>query len=394
VLIVVQNLPVEVDRRVWLECQALVAAGFGVTVICPRGDDPRRLRVVDGVVIRTYRPAPATSGAVSFLYEFAYCWVRTFALAVVASLREGFHVIQACNPPDTYFAMAAVFKLLGKRFVFDQHDLCPEVFESRFGRRGLFHRGLLLLERATYRTADRVLSTNESYRAIAMRRGNVPAEKLQVVRSGPDPDAMRRGEPVSELRRGARHLLVWIGIMGPQEGLEELLESMRYLVTKLGRDDVHLALLGFGDSLDELRARTRELSLDDHVTFTGRADLAMIRAYLSTASVGLSADPLSPLNDVSTMNKTLEYMAFELPVVAYRLRETQVSAADAAVYVEPGDIHGYAEAIDALLEDEPRRARMGARGRQRIVESLSWAHSAPGYVEVFRSLTGAGRSGR
>lgn len=387
VLIVVQNLPVEVDRRVWLECQALVAAGFGVTVICPRGEFPQRKRTVDGVIIRTYRPPPETHGVASFLYEFAYCWVRTFLLAVIASAREGFDVIQACNPPDTYFALAAIFKLGGKRFVFDQHDLCPEVYESRFGRRGGFHKALLRLERATYRVADRVLSTNESYREIAMTRGRVPAGKLTVVRSGPDPEAMRRGEPVPELRHGGRHLLVWIGIMGPQEGLEELLESVRRIVVDQGRDDVHVALLGFGDSLGALQARARELGLADHVTFTGRADLPMIRDYLSTASVGLSADPMSPLNDVSTMNKTLEYMSFELPVVAYRLHETEVSAGDAAVYVEPGDVAGYADAVVALLDDPDRRAEMGRVGRRRIEEALSWPHSAPKYVDVFRALT-------
>lgn len=389
VLIIVQNLPVEVDRRVWLECQALVTAGFGVTVICPRGEDPRRRRVVDGVIVRAYRPAPETHGVASFVYEFAYCWVRTFLLALIASVREGFDVVQACNPPDTYFALAAVFKLAGKRFVFDQHDLCPEVYESRFGRRGALHRALLLLERATYRVADRVLSTNESYREIAMARGLVPARKLTVVRSGPDPEAMRRGEPVSELRHGKRHLLVWIGIMGPQEGLEELLDAVRHIVVDFGRDDVHVALLGFGDSLEGLRVRVRELGLEQHVTFTGRADLAMIRAYLSTASLGLSSDPFSPLNDVSTMNKTLEYMAFELPVVAYRLHETEVSAGEAALYVEPGDVVGYARAVVALLDDEERRAEMGRIGRRRIEDALSWPHSAPAYVDVFRSLTTA-----
>jgi len=387
VLIVVQNLPVEVDRRVWLECQALVAAGFGVTVICPRGRDPRRKRLLDGVVIRTYRPPPETHGVASFVYEFAYCWIRTFLLALIASVREGFDVVQACNPPDTYFLLGAIFKLAGKKFVFDQHDLSPELFESRFGHRGVLYRTLLRLESATYRVADRVLSTNESYRDIAMTRGHVPARKLTVVRSGPDPEAMRRGDPVPELRQGKRHLLVWIGIMGPQEGLEELLEALRYLVVDLGRDDVQLALLGFGDSLDGLRVRTRELGLESHVTFTGRADLPMIRDYLSTATLGLSSDPMSPLNNLSTMNKTLEYMAFELPVVAYRLHETEVSAGEAAVYVEPGDIGAFAEAVVALLDDADRRAEMGRIGRRRIEDSLSWPHSAPGYVGVFRSLT-------
>lgn len=397
VLVIVQNLSVPLDRRVWQECLALVAAGIGVSVICPRGPGEARHEVLRGVHIHRYAPPPATSGFLSYAVEFAYCWLRTAALSVRIARREGFDVIQACNPPDTYWALALPYKALGKRFVFDHHDLNPEVYVSRFGGDGgalhrALHRALLVLERATFRVADHVISTNESYREVAMRRGRRAPADVSVVRSGPDAAVMRRGEAVPELRRGRKHLAVYLGIMGPQDGVDGVLHALRRLADR-GRDDLHVALLGFGDCLASLRELAVELGVDDRVTFTGRAGPETIRDYLSTASVGLSPDPFSPLNDVSTMNKTLEYMAHELPVVAYDLKETRVSAHDAAVYVPDGDVDGFATAIADLLDDEERRDEMGRRGRRRIEDELAWQHQVPHYVDVYRSLLPSSRPG-
>lgn len=387
VLIIVQNMPVPLDRRVWQECRALVDAGYGVSVICPRGDGQRRFQVLDGVCIHTYAPAPPTRGSLSYVYEFAYCWLRTLLLSVRVLRREGFDVIQACNPPDTYWALALLYRPLGKRFVYDQHDLCPEVYRSRFGRdRGLQLRALYALERATYRVADHVIVTNESYREVAMERGRLAAEDTTVVRSGPDPTKMLRDAGHDELRNGRRYLCCWLGIMGPQDGVDRLLESIREYVYVLDRDDTHFAILGYGDCLDDMRALATELGLDEWVTFTGRADAEMIAAYLSTADIGLSSDPLSPLNDVSTMNKTMEYMAYEMPVVAYDLKETRVSAANAAVYVEPTDVAAYAKTVSHLLDHPEQRAEMARRGRERIEQVLSWQQQVPGYVAAFDAL--------
>jgi glycosyltransferase involved in cell wall biosynthesis len=386
VLIIVQNLSVPLDRRVWQESRALVAAGFGVSVICPKGPGEVAYEVLEGVHIHRYAPPPAAKGLLGYVGEFVYCWGRTAALSVRVARREPFDAIQACNPPDTYWALALPYKALGTRFVFDQHDLNPEVYASRFGRhRGPLYAALLALERVTYAVADHVISTNESYRDVALRRGRRHDDEVSVVRSGPDAERMQRGAPVPSLRRGRKHLLVWLGIMGPQDGVDGVLHVMRSLVDR-GRDDVHLALLGFGDCLDELRALATDLDLDDHVTFTGRVGPDQIRDYLSTASVGLSPDPMSPLNDVSTMNKTLEYMAHELPVVAFALKETQVSAGDAAIYVRSGDIDGYAAAVAELLDDSERRREMGRLGRRRIEDEFAWQHQAPRYVEVYREL--------
>ena len=392
VLVVVQNLPVAVDRRVWMECTALVRAGYGVTVICPKGPGEPRYRVQDDVVIRSYRGAPQARGALGYGVEFLWCWLRTALLSLLVLVREGFDCLQACNPPDTFWALALPYKLLGKPFVYDQHDLSAEVFRARFARdEGLLLRLLLLLERCSYRTADRVLSTNESYRRVALTRGGVDPARVAVVRSGPDFELMRRTEVRPELRRGRPHLCCYLGVMGPQDGVDALLRSLAHFVHDQGRTDTSFALLGFGDCVPALQQQTADLGLEDYVMFTGRADSAMIDDYLSTADVGLSSDPLNPLNDVSTMNKTLEYMAYGLPVLAYDLVETRVSAGASAVYVPPGDERGYAQRLGELLDDPDRRARLGRTGRSRIERTLAWQYSEPVYLAVYDDLFGVRR---
>ena len=389
VLIVVQNLPVPLDRRVWLECQALRAAGYGVSVICPMGPGDPPFEVLDGVRIHKYPPPPAAEGVRGYLYEFAYCWLRTARLAVREYRRAGFGVIQACNPPDTYFALAALFRPLGVRFVFDHHDLCPEIYTARFGTHGnLLLRTLKLLERATFRLADHVISTNESYRDIAISRGGRRPETVTVVRSGPDLRRLTRVAPVPELKAGKPFLCSYLGIMGPQDGVDAVLDAAHVIVHEMGRRDCHFAILGFGDCLEELQTQAHHDGLDNFVTFTGRVGDDEVREYLSTADVGLSPDPKNAFNDLSTMNKTVEYMAFGLPVVAFDLKETHVSAAGAATYVRDGDVAAYAKEIVSLLDDPERRAAMGRTGRKRVVEALAWEHQAPIYVAVYRELLG------
>jgi len=394
VLIIVQNLPVPLDRRVWLECQALRDAGYQVSVICPKGPGDPGYQQLDGMHLYKYAAPPEAAGLLGYLVEFVYCWLRTALLSVRVHRRHGFQLIQACNPPDTYWLLAALWRPWGVRFVFDQHDLNPELFVSRFGRpKGLAARlqyaGLLWLERRTYRSADHVIVTNRSYRAVAIERGDRSTEDTTVVRSGPDTATMRPLEARPELRRGARHLLVYLGIMGPQDGIDQLLAVMDELVRVRGRDDVHLALLGFGDMLEPMRRRADELGLADRVTFTGRADKQMIAEYLSTASLGLCPDAKTPLNDISTHNKVMEYMAYALPIVTFDLVETRVSAEACAVYVPPGDVAGYAAAVDGLLEDSERRLEMGRRARSRCTQELDWQPQAVAYVSVFDRVTGA-----
>jgi len=393
ILIIVQNMPVPLDPRVWLECQALVRNGFGVSVICPKGPgDPWRQNI-DGVRIYKYPPPPGTSGLLSYAFEFAYCWVITALLSLVVAVRDGFAAIQACNPPDTYFVLGRIWKLFGKRFVYDQHDLNPEVFLSRFGEpvgisARLQLRGLRALERGTYRTADQVISTNESYKAIAVSRGSRNPDDVTVVRSGPDTNRMRPLHPRPELRKGHRYLAAYLGIMGPQDGVDLTLRALDLLVREHGRTDCGLALLGFGDCLNDLKQLAQDLGLADHVTFTGRVGPSEIADYLSTADIGLGPDPKNPLNDVSTMNKTMEYMAYGLPVLTFDLTETRVSAGPAARYVTPGDIAGFAAAWNELLEDADERVRLGTMGRNRVVQELDWAPQSEKYVQVWRCVLG------
>lgn len=390
VLIIVQNLPVPLDRRVWLECQALVAANYRVSVICPKGPDDPPEQWLDGVRLYKYRPAPEARGLPGFLLEFSYSWLRTAWLSTVVWRRHPFTVIQACNPPDTYWLLAWLWRSRKVAFVFDQHDLNPELFLSRFGEPSSAKdraelTGLRWLERMTYRVADRVIATNESYRRIAIERGDRAPDDVTVVRSGPDTRTMRPIYPVSP-ERPAKFCLVYLGIMGPQDGVDVIIDVMDDLVHRRGRDDVHATLLGFGDCLADLKRRTSELGLDDHITFTGRADRTMIAEHLSIADVGLSPDLKTPLNDVSTMNKTMEYMAYALPSVAFDLVETRVSGGDSVRYVPSGDRAAFADEVIKLLDDPDLRVELGLRARRRVSAELDWRPQSTAYVALYDRL--------
>jgi glycosyltransferase involved in cell wall biosynthesis len=389
ILIIVQNLPVPFDRRVWLECHALVSAGYRVAVICPKGKGDPAYQVIGGVEIYKYRPYAPGGSKLGFVTEYAYSFTATAWLTLKARVRGGrVSVIQACNPPDIFWPIALFLRLERTKFVFDHHDLCPELFLSRFGSRPkLPYRGLLWLERQTHRTANHVISTNDSYRQIAISRSGKAPEDVTVVRTGPDAERLKRGEPHPALKRGHRYLAAYIGVMGPQDGVDIVLRAANVIVNEFGRDDIAFTLIGSGDSYDELVALRDELQLNGHVEFTGRAPDELVSQIMSTADVGLSPDPKNPLNDVSTMNKTMEYMAFELPVVAFDLRETRVSAEAAAVYVRPNDVHEYAKAVVDLLDDEAARAQLGKIGRARVENDLAWKHQERAYLDVYQRMT-------
>jgi glycosyltransferase involved in cell wall biosynthesis len=388
ILIIVQNLPVPFDRRVWLECQALTSAGYRVAVVCPKGKGDPGYEVIDGVEIHRYRPYAPGGSKLSFVAEYAYSFLATAWHTLKARRNGRFAVIQACNPPDIFWPIALAFRLERTKFVFDHHDLCPELFLSRFENPpALPFKGLLWLERRTFRTARHVISTNESYRQIAIERGGKSPGDVTVVRTGPNPERLKRGPADEELKRGRKHLVAYIGVMGPQDGVDIAVRAAGIIVREFGRDDIAFTLIGSGDSYDELVALRDELNLQGHVEFTGRAPDELVTKIMSTASAGLSPDPKNPLNDVSTMNKTMEYMAFELPVVAFDLRETRVSAQDAAVYATPNDVHEYAKALVGLLDDEAARAQLGKLGRARVEDDLAWSHQERAYLGVYQRLT-------
>jgi glycosyltransferase involved in cell wall biosynthesis len=393
ILIIVQNLPVPFDRRVWMECQALRSAGYDVAVVCPKGKGDPSHEIIDGVTLLKYRAYAPGGGPLGFVVEYAYSFVATARLVLRARRAGKFDVLQACNPPDIFWPIAWGLRCRdGSRFVFDHHDLCPELYDSRFPHgSALARRGLLALEKATFWTADHVVSTNASYAEIASRRGGKASTDVTIVRTGPDEDRLQRRAPVPALRRGRRHLVAYLGVMGPQDGVDLAVQAAAHVVHELSRKDISFTFMGGGDSYAQLVALRDQLNLQDFLELPGRVPDETVIDVLSTADVGLSPDPKNPLNDVSTMNKTLEYMAFGLPVVAFDLKETRVSAREAAVYVESGDIAAYARAIVDLLDDDNRRQAMGRTGRRRIEQELGWSYQREAYIGVYDSLTDRSR---
>ncbi|MFF0476950.1 glycosyltransferase family 4 protein [Streptomyces sp. NPDC004284] len=382
-LILVENLSVPFDRRVWQECTTLRDAGWEVHVICPRGEkrDTEAEAEIDGVRIHRYPLRAATGGPAGFLQEYGTALWHTVRLARKVGPVD---VVHACNPPDLLFLPALWLKRQGARFVFDQHDLVPELYLSRFDRgKDLLYRAVCALERMTYRAADVVLATNESYREVAQRRGGKRPEDVFVVRSAPDIDRFHPVPAEPELKRGKPHLLCYLGVMGPQDGVDYALRALAKLRDELGRTDWHAVFVGSGDAFDDMVALSRRLGLSEQVQFTGRIPDADLVRYLSTADVCLSPDPRNPLNDVSTMNKVLEYMVMGRPIVSFDLREARVSAGDAAVYAPADDEAAFAGLVSQLLDDPEERARMGKIGQERIGGQLSWKHSQQALLAAY-----------
>jgi glycosyltransferase involved in cell wall biosynthesis len=388
VLIIVENLPVPFDRRVWSEATTLRAAGYAVTVICPRGRNAQAWHeTIDGVDIYRHPLPREGRGALGYLVEYtaALFWESLLTWRVL--LGHGFDVLHACNPPDLIFLIGGFFKyLLGKRFVFDHHDINPELYEAKFGRRGPGWRLMLLLERLTFRVADISIAPNESYRRIAIARGGMAADKVHVVRSGPDLARIRQVPAEPKWRNGRRFMVGYVGVIGRQEGIDLLIEAVRHLVEDRGRDDIQFVIVGAGPALADMRRLAARLGLADCITFTGRVDDATLFGVLSTADICVNPDRPNPMNDMSTMNKIMEYMALAKPIVQFDLTEGRVSAGEASLYAAntvPADL---GDKIAELLADPDRRAVMGARGRERVLAELAWEHEAPKLLHAYERL--------
>ena len=391
VLVVVENLSVPFDRRVWQESLDLRDAGHDVTVICPQGEDRDREPEawLEGVRILRYPPRTSGGGAAGFAREYAAALWHTARLARRVGRVD---VVHLCNPPDLLFLVALPRKLRGTAVVFDQHDLAPELYETRFGRRDIVFRALRLLERMTYRSADVVLVTNESQRAIAVERGGMSPERVFVVRNAPPLERFRLGDPDPALRRGASQLICYVGMMGPQDGVDYAIRALARLRDG-GRSDWHAAFVGAGDVVGELRELAGSLGLDGMVSFPGLMGDADLLRYLSTADVCLAPEPSNALNDRSTMIKVVEYMALGRPIVAFDLPETRYSAAEAALYATPNDEGEYAELLGRLLDDPAERARRGALGRERLERELSWSRSREALGEAYAAALAGRRRG-
>jgi glycosyltransferase involved in cell wall biosynthesis len=390
VLIVVENCWVPLDRRVWLECTALVEAGYEVSVIAQRGpEDTSRYGEIDGVRVYRFTPPEKHDSTRSFLSAYVVAWLKVLGLAVRVWRRSPFDVIQACNPPDSYFLLARLFRPLGVRFLFDQHEPCPELYAVRFAQPSrLVGASLTTLERLTHRAADHVITVNDSCRELLLRRDATPPGKLTVVRTGPDTARLKPVPPREDLKHGRRFLCCYIGVMGPQDGVDLLVRVAHVLVHDRGRTDVHFGLMGYGTCLADLRQLAAELAVEDYVTFTGTAGDQTISEYMSTADIGLQPDLSNDFNQLCSMAKTVEYMMFGLPMVSFGLTETRRTAGDAALYVQRETPERFADAIEELLGSPDARTTMGAIGRDRVDGILSWERQKPIYLNVVAQLCG------
>lgn len=387
ILIIVQNLPVPFDRRVWLEATTLKREGHQVSVICPTGnnnDFQNRHELLDGINIYRYAAPPESRSTVGFIFEFVYCWLMTALLSLRVAARQGIQIIHACNPPETYFLLAWLYKPFGVKFIFDHHDLSPEMYLAKGGKKnGFLHRGLLWLERMTFKTADILITTNQSHREIAMQRGGLASENVFIVRSGPDFSRLQLMEPEPELKRGFPYLACYLGEMCAQDGVDLLLQAINILIRDYQRRDIRFILIGGGPEVSTLNKLKSTLGLDEFVEFAGRISDADLCRYLSTADICLDPDPYTEWADKSTMNKIMEYMAFGKPIVAFDLKENRFSAQDAAIYATPNDVGKFAELMIKLLDNPELCKAMGEAGRTRVINELAWEFSTPKLIKAY-----------
>jgi glycosyltransferase involved in cell wall biosynthesis len=402
VLIIEENSWVPLDKRVWYEATTLRDAGWQVAVICPSYsrtpggeliDTTHTPEILEGIQIYRFPMAEAWHGIWSYLREYLTAFFAIAAVSWRVWRERRFDVIHFCNPPDIFSPIALFYRLLGASVVFDHHDLFPELVLWRY--HGLasrvFYAGARIGEYLSFHSANVVISTNESYRQVALGRGKVPPERVVVVRNGPKREQFIPVEPVPSLKRGFPHMVAFAGVMGPEDGVDELLQSIRYIVHDLGRRDILFVLLGDGSAREQVQANAATWGIEDVVDFPGmiRNDV-LLRQYLCTADVLLSPEPLTPLNLSSTFIKVGEYMALGKPIVAYELPETRHTAQDAAVYIQPGDTQAFGRAILALLDDLPRRQYMGEVGQKRIAECLNWEYQQGELLRAYAIAT-AGR---
>jgi glycosyltransferase involved in cell wall biosynthesis len=388
VLIIVQNLPVPFDRRVWQEATSLRRHGFGVAVICPKKGKCtagyERLEDVD--IYRYSLIYEANRGVVGYFVEFVYCWLASFWLAGKAYIHRPFHAIHACNPPDTFFALAMLFRPLGVKFVFDHHDLCPEMYVAKGRKRaGLLYRGLVMLERLTLRSANVVIAVNESHRKVALQRGGIPDEKIAVVRSGPRRAWADIHTPDPDLKRGRKYMVMYLGEMCEQDGVAHMLHAVQIYRT-IAPDDTLFAFCGGGPDQPRMKTMAEEMGLGPVSHFTGRIPDETLWEYLSTADVCIDPDPLTEWSNMSTMNKMIEYMAFGRPIVAFDLLENRRTAQSASVYIGGNDDAAMGRAVRELLLDPERRQAMSEFGRRRFWDELAWEHSEQRLVATYRQL--------
>lgn len=394
VCIVVENLPVPLDRRVWKEACALRDAGYRVSVICPKGKKLHNAsyEVLDEIEIYRHRHWEASTAS-GYILEYGAALLSEFWLTLKVFSRTRFRVLQACNPPDTIFLIALLLKPLGVRFIFDHHDLGPELFEAKFGKRtGALYKFACLAEICSFRVASACIATNESFKEIAVQRGGKDPERVFVVRNSPDLKTFRRAAVPTAKKFGKPMLVAYVGFMGSQDGVDLLLESIEHIVKREKREDTHFVLIGGGTVISDLQAIIAKKNLEGYVTLTGQVPHEEVAAYLSNADVGVAPDPKNPLNDHSSMIKIFEYMAFSLPVVLFDLKEGRRLADSAALYAMPNDPVDFAGQITKLLNCEKLRKELGENGRRRVEEKLNWEVEKVSLIRAYETALQSGHA--
>jgi glycosyltransferase involved in cell wall biosynthesis len=386
-VIVVENLPVPFDRRVWQEAQALHRAGWTVSVICPTNADfPKPFEVIDDIAIYRHSLPAEGRGAVAYFREYSTALFHELRLLFKVHRERGFSIIQACSPPDLIFLAALPFKLMGKRFIYDQHDVSPELFVVKFGRKGLLYQGLLFFERMSYQMADRVITANATFKEIAVNRGGKAPSQVEVVYGVPDRMRIRRVEPEPGLHGGRRFVLGYVGIINEQDGVDHLVRAVAHLVNVSGYRDFRAVVVGSGPALELVRALACSLKVEDFITFTGYLKGDTLLAYLSAFDIGVIPDPFNEANDLMSMNKVFEYCALGIPTACYPLKETKRLLGDAGVYAPSPDPAGLAAACLSLMQDDSLRAHSGSAAAKLSAEKFVWENEARKYVATYERL--------
>jgi glycosyltransferase involved in cell wall biosynthesis len=371
ILIIVENLPVPFDRRVWQEACTLKENGAKISIICPKMNGyTDSFEVINGIDIYRHSLPLEARGALGYMLEYSAALFWEFLLSWRIFLRNRFHVIHGCNPPDLIFLVAIWFKIFGVKYVFDHHDINPELYLAKFNRKGLFYYLVRLFERLTFLSADYSIATNESYKEIGIRRGKMDPNKIQVIRSGPKLDRLKLLPPDRKFFKGRKYLVGYVGVIGQQEGLELLLESVKHIVSV--RSDIQFAIVGGGSDLENMKKLSESMGLNDYVDFYGRVPDDLLIAILNSADICVNPDKPTEMNNFSTMNKIMEYMALKKPVVQYDLKEGRFSAQDASLYADCGDPLDFANKIIQLMDDPQLRASMSEYAYNRILNELSW----------------------
>jgi glycosyltransferase involved in cell wall biosynthesis len=385
VLIIVENLPVPFDRRVWQEANTLKDNGAKVSIICPKMKGyTASYEELEGIDIYRHTLPFEAKSALGYLMEYSWALSWEFYLSLKIYFKKRFQVIHGCNPPDLIFLIALFFKLFGVKYVFDHHDINPELFIAKYNNKGLLYKMMLLFEKLTFKVADYSIATNESYKEIALRRGKMPEDRIQVIRSGPMLNRLKLTRPEIQYKKGRKYLVGYVGVIGKQEGLDLLLESVSYIASK--RQDIQFAIIGGGSDLETLKQLSKSMGLSEFVDFYGRVSDELMVAILNTAEICVNPDKPTEMNNLSTMNKIMEYMALKKPIVQYDLKEGKFSAMEASLYAKCGDVIDFGDKIIQLIDDPILRMRMAEFAYNRVVNELSWDYESIKLTRFYENL--------